>query len=144
MDQTPPNTPRQNQALARQAERNNHILDSPQHHRTPHHVRMERLAPAVPPLLIHAPHNIPPVAGPVQHDDPFNANYAQPPAHPVYQHLPPDLAQRLAALPPLLPVYGRGCGHGHGQPPVQNANLPHQNPPVHPAVCFLLLLILFN
>ena len=113
MDQTPPNTPRRNQALARQAEWDDHILDSPQHHRTPHHVRMERMAPAVPPPLFHAPHNIPPVAGPVQHDDPFNVNYAQPPVPPVYQHLPPDLAQRLAALPPLIPVHGRGRGRGH-------------------------------
>ncbi len=131
MDQTPPNTSQWNQALARQAERDDHILDSPQHHQIPHHVRMKRLAPAVPLPLFHAP---PSVAGPVQHDDPFNANYAQPPAHPVYQHLPPDLAQRLAALPPLLPVHSRGCGcgHGHGQPPVWNANLPHQNPPVQP------------
>ena len=141
MDQTPPNTPRQNQALARQAERDDRILDSPQHHRTPHHVRMERMAPAVPPPLFHAPHNIPPVAGPVQHDYPFNVNYAQSPAPPVYWHLPPDLAQRLAAHPPLIPVCGRGRGCGCGQPAVWNANLLHQNPPVHPAVCFLLLLI---
>jgi len=114
MDQTPPNTPRRNQALARQAERDDRILDSPQHHRTPHHIRTERLAHdhPVPPPIFHAPNNIPLVAGPVQHDNPFNANYVPPP---VYQHLPQDLAQRYAALPPLRPVRGRGRGHGRGR-----------------------------
>ena len=122
---------------------------------------MERMVPTVPLPLFHAPHNTPPVAGPVQHDDPFDANYAQPPAPPVYQHLPPDLAQRLAALPPLLPVRGRGrgrgqidrgqigrghgCGRGHGQgqPPVWNANPIHPDPPVHPAVRLFLLLVFY-
>ena len=141
MNQIPPNTPRRNQALARQADRNDRILDSPQHHQTPHHVRMERMEPTVPLPLFHAQHNTPPIAGPVQHDDPFNANYAQPPAPPVYQHLPPDLAQRLAALPPLLPIHGHG--RGRGQPPVWNENPVHHNQPVHPPVCFFLLLIYY-
>jgi hypothetical protein len=110
MDQTPPNTPRRNQALARQAERDDQTLDSPQ--RTPHHVRMERLEHAVvPPPIFPAP-DISIAPGPIQHEDPFNANYA--PLRPIYQHLPQDLAQRYAALPPLRPTRGRGRGRGRG------------------------------
>ena len=133
MDQTPPNTPQRNQALTRQAERDDRTLDSPQHHRTPHHIRIERLAHAVPPPIFHTPHI--PVAGPAQHDNPFNANYAPPP--PVYQHLPQDLAQRYAALPPLRPTRGcgrgrgHGHGHGHGHNPAPEVN-PVQNQPIVP------------
>ena len=57
-DQTPPNTPCRNQALAQQAECDDQILDSSQHHRTPHHIRIKRPANdhPVPPPIFHAPH----------------------------------------------------------------------------------------
>ena len=130
MDQSPSDTPQRNQALARQAERDDRTLDSPQRHQTSHHIRIERLAHAVPPPIFHAPH-IPVATGPAQYDNPFNANYAPP--LPVYQHLPQDLAQRYAALPPLRPTHGhgRGRGRGHVHNPAPEVN-PIQNQPIVP------------
>lgn len=147
MDRTPPNTPRRNQALARQAERDDRTLDSPQRHWTPHHIRLERNANIVPPPppIFYDPLHIPPAAaGPFQHDDPFIINH--PPLPPVYQHLPQDLAQRYAALPPLRPTRGRGRGRGqHPVPPnaieLPQANVIHAAPnvPIPPAVCVSII-----
>jgi len=51
------------------------------------------------------------------------------PPLPVYQHLPQDLAQRYAALPPLRFTCGRGRGHVHNPAPEVN---PIQNQPIVP------------
>ena len=106
-----------------------------------------------------------PLPGPVQHHDPFQINYmpAPGPAPPVYQHLPANLAQAVAQLPPLQPVRrGRDRPRNNEQTAVAHAanpqtvgrrgrprqiaeNLnwnpmqhPEPVPPVHP-VCFLPL-----
>ena len=97
-DQTPPTTPERVQSSAQQNEREQRVLDSPEHHRTPHQVRMARLGAAVPP--IPAPVFLPPPVVP-------------PPA-PVYRHLPAGLAQDFVALPPLV-QHGRGRGRGRGR-----------------------------
>ena len=78
------------------------------------------------PLLgvLHPPLPLPmPAPGPLQHNDPFRNNFA--PALPVYQHLPPHLAQAVAQLPPLPVAPRRGRGHGRGHIQEQNhpANL---------------------
>jgi hypothetical protein len=106
--ETPPNTPQQAHAAARQNECENCHLDSPQHCQTPHHSG----APLIPPLQfndVHIP-PAPPVPGNgIISDDPFG-----PPPAPVqfngqqYHHLPRHLAQQLQNLPPLAPA---GCGH---------------------------------
>jgi hypothetical protein len=60
-------------------------LESPEHHRTPHHVRIARLGVSVPP--------VPPPIAPIM-----------PPLAPIYSHLPAHLAEQYAALPPLQPT----------------------------------------
>jgi hypothetical protein len=87
----------------------------------------------------------------------FPINHPPPP--PVYQHLPQDLAQRYAALPPLRPICGRGRGRGggrgwgRGQHPVPanvnelpQANVTHAAPnlPIPPAVCVSIIITLSN
>lgn len=99
------NTPRSN---ARRNERDARTLDSPEHRRTPAGPRLD-----LPPQPFHLPAAVPPV-GPIQFNDPFQNNYAPAPA-PVYHHLPRDLAQAVANLPPLLPVRGRGRGRPRGR-----------------------------
>lgn len=110
--ETPPNTPQRARAAARQNERDNRDLDSPQHRRTPHHAD----APQIPRLQ----YNNPPLpqaplfpGNAIIPDDPF-----APPSAPVhfngqeYQNLPQHLAQQLQNLPALAPV-GRGRGYAH-------------------------------
>jgi hypothetical protein len=109
--ETPPNTPQRARSAARQNERDNRNLDSPEHRRTPHHS-----GPAqIPPLQLPIP-PAPPVPGnAIVPDDPFG-----PPLAPIqfngrqYQHLPAHLAQQLAALPALPSPRGRGRGRGRG------------------------------
>ena len=108
--ETPPNTPQRARAAARQNERDNRNLDSPQHRRTPHHAG----PPQIPPLQYNnltIPQALPFPGNAIIPDDPF----APPPPPPVqqYQHLPQHLAQQLQNLPPLAPARGRGRGHGH-------------------------------
>ena len=115
--ETPPNTPQRARAAARQLERDNRILDSPQRHRTP-----------VPPLLFNnAPLPLP-LPNIIIPDDPFGPA-PQVPVHfngQQYQNLPGDLALRLQNLPALPPPPlprgrrpARGGGHGHDHvPPV--------------------------
>jgi len=88
-NQTPPTTPQRVRSSAQQDERDQRFLDSPVRHRTPHHVRMAQLGAAVPPI-----------PAPV-----FVAPPVVPPPAPLYRHLPAHLAQQLAALPPMNPVY---------------------------------------
>ena len=113
MDETPPNTPQRARAAARQNERTNRNLDTPQHRRTPQNPGSPQIAPLQfnipippgPPALANAP--IP--------EDPF-----APAAIPVqqYQHLPHHLAQQLQNLPALAPVRGRGHGRGNVNGPL--------------------------
>ena len=121
------NTPRSN---ARQNKHNTRMLDSPERRRTPHRGQISQVS-------IPQPFQIPPPAppaGPLQFNDSFLNNYVSPPPPPinpmfqppVYQHLPPNLAQALAQLPPLVPIRGsrdRGRGHGRGR----------GHPPAHPS-----------
>src|SRR5271168_352284 len=111
--ETPPNTPQRVRAAARQNERNNRTLDSPQHHRTPH----QPLHPRIPPLQFNnvpVPQAPPPPQDAIPPDDPF----AQPaPVHfngHQYHHLPPELAQGLQNLNALPSGRGRGRGRGRG------------------------------
>jgi hypothetical protein len=92
-DNTPPSTPEHVRAAAQQNERDQRVLDSPEH-RTSHHVCMTRLGPPIPDTVI------PPVI---------------PPAIPQFSNLPANLAQQLADLPPLNPVRQRGRGRGRGR-----------------------------
>ena len=114
---------------AQSAERDNHTMDSPQHHRAPHAMRFQgHVAPINLGLPLHAPH-------PAPGNEPFLAPPAPAPAFaPVvyggqqYNHLPAALAQQLAALPPI-PVH---IGRGHG-----NQAHPHPDgvpPPIFPPV----------
>jgi hypothetical protein len=94
--ETPPNTPQRARSAARQNERENRNLDSPEHRRTPHHS-----GPAqIPPLQLPIP-PAPPVPGNATvPDDPFG-----PPPAPIqfdgrqYRHLPQHLAQQIQNLP---------------------------------------------
>jgi hypothetical protein len=147
-DQTPPTTPERVRNVAQRSERDQRVLESPEYHRTPHHVRIARLGasvPPVPPPVFMPPPNVPPPAPVYGHLPPHLAQQyaALPPLHPrrqasvapapapqlapafvpvpvpapapvmQYQHLPPNLAQQLAALPPLI-QRGRGRGRGRG------------------------------
>src|SRR5882762_3805934 len=86
-EQTPPTTPERVRSEAQQTERDQRVLDSPDRHRTPHHVRLARSG-----ISIHPPAFMPPTA--------------VPPRPPLYQNLPPHLAQQYAALPDLYPSRG--------------------------------------
>ena len=87
-DPTPPTTPEHFRNAAQQNERDQRVLDSPEHHRTPHHVRIARLGVHVPPPVFMPPAIVPP---------------PPPPPAPIYSHLPAHLAQQYAALPDLYP-----------------------------------------
>jgi hypothetical protein len=108
MAETPPNTPQRARAAARQNERTNRNLDSPEHRRTPDHPDHPPIAPLQ--FNIPIPQPVPFPRNAVIPDDPF----APAPA-PVqqYRHLPQHLAQQLQNLPALAPVRGRGRGRGH-------------------------------
>jgi hypothetical protein len=82
---TPPSTPERVRAAAQQNEREQRVLDSPEHHRTPHHIRITRNNNQIPPAL------------------------------PQFTYLPANLAEQFAALPPLNPVGQRGRGRGRGR-----------------------------
>jgi hypothetical protein len=118
--ETPPNTPQRARAAARQNERDQRNLDSPEQRQIPHNANP---SPYIPPLNLPIPQ--PPLFAenmPLL-DDPFG-----PPPPPVqqYQHLPQDLAEQLQNLPALAPApgCGRGRGRGRGRGQVQdNANL---------------------
>ena len=112
--ETPPNTPQQARAAARQNERDNRNLDSPEHRCVPHHPNPP---PFIPPLILPIPQPLPLPENMAIPDDPF-ALPPPPPPPPVqqYHHLPDHLAQQLQNLPALAPArgHGRGRGHGHG------------------------------
>jgi len=98
------NTPRSN---ARRNERDARTLDSPERRRIPTGPQLD-----LPPRPFPLPAAALPV-GPIQFNDPFQNNYAPAPAPaPAYRHLPVNLAQAAANLPPLIPVRGRGCPRG--------------------------------
>ncbi len=128
MDQDITNTPRSN---ARRNERDGRTLDSPERRRIPQGPQGPQLD--LPPQPFPLPANALPV-GPVQFNDPFQNNYAPPPAS-IYQHLPAHLAQAVANLPPLLPVRGRGRGRPRGRGNYLNWR-PVQNSPATPPVSF--------
>ena len=108
-DQTPPNTPQRVRTAARQSERDNRTLDSPEHRRIPN----QPIHPHIEPLQfnnIPVPQVPPPPINPIPLDDPFaqpapiNFNGHQ------YHHLPPELAQRvqnldLGHMPPVSIFY---------------------------------------
>ena len=106
MAETPPNTPQRARAAARQNERTNRNMDTPQHRRTP------GPAPPIAPLQFDIP--IPP-APPVPANAPIPDDPFAPAPVQQYQHLPQHLAQQLLNLPPLAPAPGRGRVHGQGQ-----------------------------
>ena len=108
-DDTTMSTPR---SSARRAERDARTIDSPERRRIPG----PQLPPPPQPFQLPTPA---PLAGPTQSNDPFQNNYA--PA-PRYQHLPANLAQAVAQLPPLQPVRRRG--RGRAAPSQQNIPLP--------------------
>ena len=104
------NTPRSN---ARRTKRNARMLDSPERRKTPQAPQLPFIQPFQQPAF-----PAPPI-GPIQFNDPFQNNFALPPAvvqpqnnhpAPAYRHLPAHLAQAVAQLPPLQPV---GRVHGH-------------------------------
>ena len=101
------NTPRSN---ARQNERDARTLDTPERRRIPAGPQLDP-----PPQPFPLPAAAFP-AGPIQFNDPFQNNYAAPPPVPAYHHLPANLAQAVAQLPPLLqPGRGRGRGRPRGR-----------------------------
>ena len=93
--ETPPNTPQRARIFAQQAECDSRVLDSPEYHRLsePHssHIPPPRLnLPNVPAPMPAVPNNS---------VDPF-ASHGQPVVYngQTYNHLPPELAARMAAL----------------------------------------------
>ena len=114
-------TPERVRTEAQRNERDQRVLDSPEHHRTPHQVRIERLGASVPPIR-------PPIFMP-------QAPPIVPPPAPVYSNLPAHLAQQYAALPPLQP---RRQASVAPVPPLQPA------PPLAPVTNFYFLLYLHS
>jgi hypothetical protein len=82
-----PTTPERFRSGAQRNERDQRVLESPEHRRIPHHVQIAQSGVSAPP--IHPPIFMPPAIVP-------------PPA-PVYQNLPSHLAQQYADLPDLYP-----------------------------------------
>ncbi len=118
------NTPRSN---ARRNERDARTLNTPERRRIPAGPQLD-LPPQ--PFLFPLPAAAALPVGPVQFNNPFQNNYAPAPA-PVYHHLPINLAQAAANLPPLLPVRGRGRPRGrannnqnHNWAPIQIPAIP--------------------
>src|SRR5277367_1626206 len=97
MAETPPNTPQRARALARQNERTNRTMDSPELRRTPQNPGPPP-HPPIAPLQFHIP--IPP-APPVPANAPVPDDPFAPAPVQQYQHLPQHLAQQLLNLPPL-------------------------------------------
>jgi hypothetical protein len=123
-DNTTTSTPR---SSARRNERDARTLDSPERRRIP--------GPLLPPPPLPQPFIFPapaPIAGPSQSVDPFQNNYVQPPR---YQHLPTNLMQAYAQLPPLQPRRGRGRGGSRPNAPQHPEWMPvhvaNPAPPVH-------------
>jgi hypothetical protein len=120
--ETPPNTPQRARAAARQNERDNRNLDSPQHRRIPHHAD----PPQIPPLQYNnlpIPQPLPFPGNTVVPDDPFAL--PPPPVHlngQQYQHLPQHLAQQIQNLP-AFPVAQPVQHQGHGHMPAVSVNL---------------------
>lgn len=151
--QTPQTTPERVRSLAQRNERDQRVLESPEHHRTPHHVRIARLGvfgASIPPPVFMPASTVAPPAPVYTH---LPAHLAQQyaalpplqtrrqasvaPVHPPqlapafvpapsrYHHLPANLAQQLAALPPLIPLgRGRGRDRGIGNSVIAPAPLP--------------------
>jgi len=96
--ETPPNTPQRARIAAQQSERDRRVLDSPEHRRLsePHNNRIP------PPRL-----NLPNIPGPFPAVSNNNADPFVAPGQPTvyngqtYNHLPPDLAARMAAMPAM-------------------------------------------
>ena len=107
--ETPPGTPQRARAAAHQNERDNHNLDSPEHHRIPHHANPPLLIPL---LILPIPQHLPLPENMAILDDPFGP---PPPPAQQYQHLPQHLAEQLQNLPALAPAPGRGRGAGRGR-----------------------------
>ena len=80
-DQTPLTTPERVRSEAQQTERDQRVLESPDRHRTPHHIRIAQIA--------QSSVSVPPIPPPV----------FMPPPAPTYNNLPAHLAQQYAALP---------------------------------------------
>ena len=129
-DQTPPTTPERVRSEAQQTERDQRVLESPECHRTPHHVWMARsgvsIAPMPPPVFV-PPTIVPPLLLFMaiwihvwhssmllyqiytQEDNPSSPLHLCPPQlapAPGQCSNISDLAQRYVALPPL--IYPRG------------------------------------
>jgi hypothetical protein len=103
--ETPPNTPQRMRIAAQTLERNSRVLGSPPTRHTPHQPRI----PQIEPLQFAVPHPppVPAIAAAVHivNDDPFGVRNPVPPVVNFnghnYANLPANLAQQLAALPPL-------------------------------------------
>jgi hypothetical protein len=136
--ETPPNTPQRARIAAQRSERDNRMMDSPEHHRAPHAMRSPgHIAPINLGLPVHAPNLAPgnnpflappaplpaPVTAPVFAPAPAPALGPAPALAPAvyngqqYNHLPAALAQLLAGIPPMPQENnrGRGCGRGRGR-----------------------------
>ncbi len=113
------------------------MLESPEACHTPHSAIQRPLIPQLnfgPAVNISIAQYVP--------EDPFQI-LPPAPVPPQYQHLPPALAQQLAALPPMPPPVHRGRHQQHQPPPPplpinqipplpqQLAALPPMPSPVH-------------
>ena len=78
-------------------------MDSPEHHRTPHHVQIAQLGASVPPPIFMPPAIVPPS---------------------IYSHLPAHLAQQYAALPDLYPSVAPGLAPAFVPAPARYSHLP--------------------
>ncbi len=121
--ETPPNTPQHAQIASQNQERANRVLESPKIRCTP---RPTIQHPFIPPL------NFGPVNIPIAQNAPIAEDSFLPPAPapPQYQHLPPALAQQLAALPPMPAPVCRGRHRQHQPPPPP----PPPPPPLAPNI----------
>ena len=152
-DQTPLTTPERVRNEAQRNERDQRVLDSPEHHRAPYNVRVAQSgvsAPPIPPSIFmpttavpsHAPiyNNLPshlaqqyaalpdlytnrqasaapqlaPAFVPAPAPPQLAPAFVPAPAPAQYRNLPANLAERLAALPPLV-EHGRSRGRGRGR-----------------------------
>lgn len=129
--ETPPNTPQRAQAAARQNERDNRNIDSPELRRIPHNAGPP---PHIPPINLPIPHPLPIPENLMIPDDPFGP----PPPVQQYQHLPQHLAEQLQQLPALAPAPGRGRGRGRGRGHVQENGNNNLIPAIPVSVNFLI------
>ena len=161
-DQTPPTTPEHVRSEAQQTECDQRVLESPDHHRTLHHVQMAQshvsIAPIPPPVFV--PPTIVPPPAPIysnldsrlaqqyaslpdlyQRRQPSIAPVPAPQLAPAFVPAPApawfsnilDLAQRYAALPLLIQ---RGRGRGRVNPPLSYEELAAQYAAL-PPVCLM-------